>query len=183
MLIEMTLDEVRLATLLAQERWLAKFGSTDRPNYAKGKASGNLEHELLATIRANICEWAVAKALDLSWNVPMYPNSLHTRRSKIADVGINGEVRSVRTASGFPFWEKDKGRVIYGVRVHDLEYYSRIEVVGAFCADQYMLAQYRDNSINGWRVPISVVAELGLTSEAAKRSECLCKLGEHRCDV
>ena len=61
MIVELNKDEVRVCTMLAVERWLAKFGSVDQPNYAQGKADGKLEPEINANIRANICEWAVAK--------------------------------------------------------------------------------------------------------------------------
>ena len=54
MIVELSQEEVRVCTLLAVERWLTKFGSLDKPNYAEGKRLGKLEPELNANIRANL---------------------------------------------------------------------------------------------------------------------------------
>lgn len=154
MIIHMTPEEVRVCTSLAVERWLTKFGSQDQPNYAKGKADGKLEHELLANIRANVCEWAVAKHYNISWNVPWYPNELHPKRKLISDCGSNIEVRSVRTQDSIPFWKKDSDNWIVGAKVVDTEYYSSVEVFGRIKASDFMLDEYYDTYISGWRVPI-----------------------------
>ena len=110
-----------MCTHPAIERWMEKKGSVDKPNYAKGKANGVLEHELLANVRANICEWAVAKHYNLSWNYPLYPNDIHKDRKDLPDVGIDGEVRSIRTQTSIPFWSKDINKRIYGTKVLDTE--------------------------------------------------------------
>jgi len=153
-IVKLSKDEVRVCTLLAVERWLTKFGSTDRPNYAKGKEEGKLEHELTANIRANIAEWAVAKQYNEGWNVPWYPNELHRKRSKIADVGTNIEVRTVRTQNAVPVWSKDKDKVIVGAKVLDLEYFSLVEVYGYYNAADAFKDEWKDDSIQGWRIPI-----------------------------
>ena len=148
-----------MSTMLATERWLTKFGSEDKPNYAQGKADGKLEHELLSNIRANICEWAVAKQYDVSWNVPWYPNHLHPRRKGIADVGANFEVRSIRTQDSIPFWDKDRGNYVFGAKVLDTEYYSEVVVYGYIVAEHYMQDKWYDSYISGWRVPITEFKE------------------------
>lgn len=150
-IVELSQAEVRVCTNLAVERWLTKFSSVDKPNYADGKRAGRLEHELLANVRANVSEWAVAKHYNLSWNLPWYPNELHPRRKDISDVGTF-EVRTIRTNPAIPFWEKDRDRIIFGTKILDEEYYSKVEVYGWFKAEEYMFVQYRDESINGWRV-------------------------------
>ena len=152
-IVELSQEEVRVCTTLGVERWLTKFGSVDRPNYAEGKKSGRLEPELYANIRANVSEWAVARQYNLPWNVPWYPNRFHTQRKEIADVG-DFEVRTVRTYGAIPFWTKDAGRIIYGTKVLDEEYFSRVEIYGWFRADNYMKDDFYDTSINGWRVPV-----------------------------
>lgn len=157
MLVKIYQDEVRVCTQLATERWLTKFGSVDKPNYAEGKAAGRLEHELLANIRANISEWAVAKAYDLSWNVPWYPNELHPRRKNLPDAGKNIEIRTVRTKDAIPFWEKDFHKIIFGTKILDEEYYSLVEVYGYFYPDMYTQDQWYDSQINGWRVPVGLL--------------------------
>lgn len=154
MIVNLSKDEVRVCTMLAVERWLTKFGSVDRPNYADGKKAGRLEPEINANIRANVAEWAVAKAYNLQWSVPWYPNELHPMRKDIADVGANLEIRTVRTQSSIPFWSKDTGKTIVGVKVLDEEYYSQVQIYGSFVADDFMRDEYYQENIGGWRVPI-----------------------------
>ena len=151
--VHLSQAEVRVCALLAVERWLTKFGSEDRPNYSAGKRLGKLEPEINANIRANVAEWAVAKEYNLSWNVPWYPNELHKQRKNISDVG-DFEVRTVRTQPALPFWKKDAGRIIYGAKVLDEEYFSLVEVYGWFEADKFMNDKYYGKEIDGWRVPI-----------------------------
>ena len=153
MIVKLSQSEVRVCTSLGVERWLTKFGSEDRPNYAEGKKAGRLEPELMANIRANVSEWAVAKQYNLSWNVPWYPNELHGRRKDIPDVG-NFEVRTIRTQSAIPFWEKDAGRIVFGTKILDEEYFSEVEVYGWFEADKFMTNEFFDPAIAGWRVPV-----------------------------
>lgn len=108
MIVTLTKDEVRVCANLAVERWLAKMGSVDRPNYAAGKRLGKLEPEINANIRANVAEWAVARTYNMQWSVPWYPNELHGQRKDIPDVG-DVEVRTVRTRDSIPFWKKTQG--------------------------------------------------------------------------
>ena len=159
MIVALSQEEVRVCTMLGTERWLTKFGSVDRPNYAQGKADGKLEHELLSNIRANVCEWAVARQYSVSWNVPWYPNKYHTQRKEIADVHTNFEVRSIRTQDSIPFWEKDKNNIVFGAKVIDTEYYSEVEVYGYIVAQDYMQDKWYDSYINGWRVPVTEFKE------------------------
>ena len=154
MIVELNKDEVRVCTQLAVERWLTKFGSIDKPNYADGKATGRLEHELLANIRANVSEWAAAKAYNTTWSVPWYPNELHPQRKHLSDVGDLGEVRTVRTRAAIPFWLKDIDKLIIGTKILDEEYYTSVEVYGSISPLHFMNNNYRDEAINGWRVPV-----------------------------
>jgi len=154
MIIELTKDEVRVCTQLAVERWLTKFGSADQPNYAEGKVSGWLEHDLLASVRANVSEWAAAKRYNTTWSVPWYPNALHPQRKNLSDVGELGEVRTIRTRLAIPFWLKDINKLIIGTKILDEEYYTKVEVYGSITPRHFMNDKYRDESINGWRVPV-----------------------------
>jgi hypothetical protein len=156
LIVTLTPEEVRVCTILGTERWLTKFGSIDKPNYAQGKADGKLEHELLANVRANVCEWAVAKHYNLSWNTPWYPNNFHPYRKRISDVSHNGEVRSVRTQTSIPLWEKDKDTIIFGTKCLDTEFFSQVQVYGYCSANDYMKPEYWDNYINGWRIPVEL---------------------------
>jgi hypothetical protein len=155
-IVTLSKDEVRVCTLLAVERWLTKFGSIDKPNYAAGKRLGKLEPEINANIRANVAEWAVAKTYNLQWSVPWYPNEYHKQRKNISDVG-DLEIRTVRTQDSIPFWKKDLGRTIVGVKVLDEEYYSQVEIYGSFKANDYMNDEYYKADIEGWRVPIEQI--------------------------
>ena len=155
MIVTLGQDEVRVCTMLATERWLTKFGSVDKPNYAAGKVAGRLEHELLANIRANISEWAAAKVYNVSWNLPWYPNALHPTRKDISDVGKIGEVRTVRTRDAIPFWNKDFGKMIIGTKILDEDYYTSVEVYGHIDPAVYAKQEYRDETIDGWRVPVT----------------------------
>jgi len=166
MIVNLSKDEVRVCTLLAVERWLTKFGSIDRPNYAAGKRLGKLEPEINANIRANVAEWAVAKLYNQQWSVPWYPNELHTLRKNIPDVGNNLEVRTVRTQNSIPFWKKDINKIIIGVKVLDEEYYSQVEIYGSFKAKDYMDNAYFQTDINGWRVPIEEIRDSDIIGKA-----------------
>lgn len=159
MIVTLSKEEVRVCTMLATERWLTKFGSIDKPNYAQGKSAGRLEHELLANVRANVSEWAAAKLFNETWSVPWYPNELHPKRKDLADVGNMTEVRTVRTRDAIPFWAKDLNKVIVGTKILDEEYYTQVEVYGSIAPARYSIPAYRDESINGWRVPVT---EFGL---------------------
>lgn len=154
MIVELTKDQVRVCTMLAVEKWLQKWESTDKPNYAEGKRQGYLEHDLNASIRANVCECAVSVHYNTTWNVPFWPNELHARRNALPDVGAKTEVRNVRTQDSIPFWKKDGGKIIVGTKVLDEDHYSKIEIYGHINADDYMLDKYWDKNINGWRVPV-----------------------------
>ena len=154
-IVRLSKDEVGNCLVQSQQRFLMKWGSVDRLNYTNGKAKGLLEHDLLNALRAAIGEWAVAKHFNLTWNYSTYPNDFHHRRKSLPDVGVNGEVRTIRTQTGIPFWEKDKGKVIYGARVLDEVFFSEVELFQPFFADDFMLAEYADPAIGGWRVPIS----------------------------
>ncbi len=156
MIVDLSKDEVRVCTQLAIERWLAKWDSIDRPNYAEGKANGKLEHEVLANIRANVCEWAVAKLYNISWNVPWYPNELHPLRNAIADVGFQCEVRSVRTARAVPFWEKDMNKLLIATKCLDEITFSQVYVFGHLEPHLYMIDEFYDEDISGWRIPLEL---------------------------
>lgn len=157
MIIILSKDEVQFCTQAAVQRWFMKFGSTDRPNYAEGKINGKLEHELLASIRTLVAEWAVAKHFNLTWTFPVYPNELHSGRSKLPDVGVNGEVRTIRTQSGIPYWSKDANKIIYGAKVIDQEYFQKVKLFCPFNANESMKDEFKDESIQGWRMPINLI--------------------------
>lgn len=142
--------------MMAMERWLMKFGSTDRPNYAEGKKDGRLEPELMANVRTIVAEYAVAKATNKVYNFPWYPNELHPHRKHLPDVGGNIEVRTVRTYDEVPMWRKDAGKAIVACKVPDTEYFSEVEVYGWVMADDVIgNDSFADSYIGGWRYPLT----------------------------
>ena len=150
--ITLTKDEVRLCSILAVERWLIKWGSVNKLSYAQGKENGVLEHDLNANVRSITAEWAVAKHFGVVCSVPVYPNSDHPTRKDLPDVSHNGEVRTVRTRTSIPYWEKDRGKLLIGCKVIDADYYSEVEIFGHF--KPTFEAAHFDDASQSYRVPI-----------------------------
>jgi len=154
-IVQMTKDEIDVFSTIALKRWLAKWGSQDQPNYAKGKSEGRLEHEITANVRTILSEWAVAREYNFVMNVPWYPNSLHSQRGRLPDVGGNIEVRSARTRDCIAVWSKDEGKVIFGVRCLDPDFFSEFEILGAISFDEVVLhPEWQDSQFGGWAVPL-----------------------------
>lgn len=159
--ITLTIEEVRVCTLIAMERWFTKKDSIDRPGYAMGKRFGALEHELLANIRANVAEYAVSKHHGLPWTFPWYPNEEHPRRKNHPDVGVNLEVRTVRTKTEIAVWPKDvtKDAIIIAAKVTDDDYFTTVDIYGWYRAKDAKSVANRDPRIGGWRIPLSSFKE------------------------
>lgn len=155
--VTLTEAEIRVCTQPAVERWLLKRKATDKPGYAAGKASGKLQHELLANITANIAEYAVAKQFKQPWNFPWYMEDEHRHRKDHPDVGTNIEVRTVRTQNAIPIWQKDitKQAIIAAAKVTDTDYFSTIDIYGFYKATEARRDDWRDDFINGWRIPLT----------------------------
>lgn len=156
MIIDLSKDEVRVCTQFAIERWLMKWDAIDRPNYAEGKANGRLEHEVLASIRANVCEYAASKLYNVAWSVPWYPNESHIARARLPDIGNRGEVRSVRTSDAIAFWQKDLDKVLVATKCLDDATFSQVYVFGHLDPEPYAVDDYWDDSIRGWRIPLEL---------------------------
>lgn len=156
-IIRLTPDEIRVCSQIAVERWLLKQNSQDKPNYQTGKQNGALEHELLATIRANITEYAAAKLYEIPWTFPWYPNNQHPKRKDHPDAGTRTEVRTVRTRNAIPVWQKDidKQALIVGGKVLDPDYYTQVEIYGHLDARQAQRPDWFDTAANCWRIPIT----------------------------
>jgi hypothetical protein len=84
MILNMLQDEIDEAIRVGTTRYRRKFGSVDRPNYAKGKQNGSLEHELNASIRAAVAECAVALVTEQVWGGSYtYSNRFHEYRKHL----------------------------------------------------------------------------------------------------
>jgi hypothetical protein len=130
-IIKLSKEEVRACADIALNRWMMKWGSIDRPNYA-GANKTKLEPEIAANVRTIVAEYAVAKHYKLPMTFPFYTNEEHPYRKDFPDVGTNVEVKSIRTRDEIPVFPKDirDGWVLVGARVTDRDYYSEVEVFG-----------------------------------------------------
>mgnify|MGYP003333368966 CR=1 FL=1 len=86
MIVNLSKEEVRACADIALNRWMMKWGSIDRENYA-GDNKRNLEPEIAANVRTIVAEYAVAKLYKKSFTFPFYPNEEHPYRKDIAEVG------------------------------------------------------------------------------------------------
>lgn len=161
-LVELAKEEVRACADIALNRWMMKWGSTDRPNYA-GDNKKNMEPEIAANVRSIVAEYAVAKLYRKAFTFPFYTNEEHHFRKDIADVGQNIEVKSIRTRDEIPVFPKDlrDDWILVGAFVTDRDYYSTVKVYGwMHMSDVPEKAEWSvERDYNGkilrecWRVP------------------------------
>lgn len=160
MILNMLKDEIDEAIRVGTTRYRRKVDSVDKPNYAKGKEDGSLEHDLNAAIRSALAECAVALVTEQVWGASYtYSNRFHEHRWHLADVGQKTEVRTIRTSNAIPIWEKDKGKTIVGCEVIDPERFTKVKIFGYVIAEDAMQPQYFDPDprMNGWRYPIDLL--------------------------
>ena len=153
-IVNLSKDEVRACADIALNRWLMKWDSIDRPNYA-GENKAKLEPEIAANVRSIVAEYAVAKLYKKPLIFPFYPNEEHPFRKDIADVGVNIEVKSIRTKDEIPVFPKDirPGFLLVGARVLDRDYYSEVEVFG-WLPMEAMRDEWKYAPEGSWRVPL-----------------------------
>jgi hypothetical protein len=155
MIVTLTKEEVRACADIALNRWMMKFGSIDRPNYA-GDNKRFLEPEIAANVRTIVAEYAVAKLYKMPLVFPFYPNEEHSFRNTFPDVMPIFEVKSIRTRDEIPVFPKDveKGGVLVGVRVLDSDYYSQVEIYGWLELTQ-LKEEWKYAPEGSWRVPLT----------------------------
>ena len=71
MIVTLSKEEVRACADIALNRWMMKWGSIDRPNYA-GENKKFLEPEIAANVRTIVAEYAVAKLYKQPFVFPFY---------------------------------------------------------------------------------------------------------------
>lgn len=154
-IVKLSKEEVRACADAALNRWMMKWGSIDRPNYA-GDNKRFLEPEIAANVRTIVAEYAVAKLYKQPYVFPFYPNEEHGYRKDFPDVCPNFEVKSVRTKDAIPVFPKDirEGVVLVGVRVIDRDYYSEVEVYGWIPVEECTKPEWHYKPENSWRVPL-----------------------------
>jgi hypothetical protein len=168
-IVKLSKEEVALCADMGLHRWLMKFGSVDRPNYA-GENKRYMEPELMANVRSIVAEYAVSKLWQLPHVLPFYPNSEHSFRKDIPDVLPNLEVKNMRTRDAVPLFPKDirAGMLLVGTRVLDDDYFSQVEVYGWIPVEQCQQDDWWSVEMDGkrlcWRVPTSAFTDTKPTS-------------------
>jgi hypothetical protein len=154
-IVTLTQPEVRACADIALNRWMMKWGSIDRDNYA-GDNKKFLEPEIAANVRTIVAEYSVAKLYKQPLVFPFYPNSEHPYRKHFPDVMPNIEVKSVRTRDAIPVFPKDveKSGILVGVRVTDRDYYSHVEVYGWLPVEECNKPEWFYEPERSWRVPL-----------------------------
>ena len=163
MIVKLSKEEVRACADIALNRWMMKFGSVDRPNYA-GDNKRKLEPEIAANVRTIVAEYAVAKLYKLPMTFPFYPNEEHPYRKDIADVGESIEVKTVRTRDAIPVFPKDirAGWILVGAKVLDNDYYSEVEVYGWITMQEILKHdEWKYTPEGSWRVPLNAFNDSG----------------------
>lgn len=156
MIVNLSKEEVRACADIALNRWMMKWGSIDRENYA-GDNKRNLEPEIAANVRTIVAEYAVAKLYKKSFTFPFYPNEEHPYRKDIAEVGTNIEVKTIRTKDEIPVFPKDirEGWILVGARVLDRDYYSEVEVYGWLPMEEIPKhPEWKYAPEGSWRIPL-----------------------------
>lgn len=155
MIVTLSKEEVRACADIALNRWMMKWGSIDRPNYA-GDNKSKLEPEIAANVRTIVAEYAVAKLYKMPLNFPFYPNEEHSFRKDIPDVGSFVEVKSVRTRDDIPVFPKDikPNHILVGARVLDRDYYSEVEVYGWLRMEDTQRDEWKYAPEGSWRIPL-----------------------------
>jgi hypothetical protein len=154
-IVNLSKEEVRACADIALNRWMMKFGSIDRPNYA-GDNKRYLEPEIAANVRTIVAEYAVAKLYKQPFTFPFYTNEEHYFRKDFPDVMPCYEVKSVRTKDEIPVFPKDirAGVILVGARVLDRDYYSEVEVYGWLPTEECTKDEYHYPPENSWRIPL-----------------------------
>lgn len=170
-IVYLSKEEVRACADIALNRWMMKWGSIDRLNYA-GDNKTKLEPEISATIRTIVAEYAVAKLYKQPLVFPFYPNEEHSYRKEFADVGTVIEVKSIRTRDEIPVFPKDikEGFILVGARVIDRDYYSEVEVFGWLPMDEVQRDEWKYAPEGSWRIPLDQFYDTDLTDRLEKQS-------------
>jgi len=164
-IVKLSQAEVRACADIALNRWMMKFGSIDRPNYA-GDNKKFLEPEIAANVRTIVAEYSVAKLYKQPLVFPFYPNEEHSFRKHFPDVMPNYEVKSIRTRDAIPVFPKDieKSGLLIGVRVLDRDYYSEVEVYGWIRVEEAAKPEWYYEPEGSWRVPLDAFSDTVPTS-------------------
>lgn len=154
MIVNLTKEEVRACADVALNRWMMKWDSVDRPNYA-GANKAKLEPEVTANIRTIVTEYAVSKLYKTPLVFPFYDNSEHAWRSKFPDVMPNFEVKSIRTKDAIPLFKKDNkpGYLLVGTFVMNTNTFAEVDVFGWMPIEDGYKDEFWSANEGFWRIP------------------------------
>lgn len=102
--------EYEYAYQVGIRRYTANWEKRDAPHYDRAR----MELDRDAQVAAAICELAVARHINRYWHASVWTPSEHHRYRDQPDVGLNVEVRRVRTDVGPAVRERDAGRIVWG---------------------------------------------------------------------
>jgi hypothetical protein len=154
-IIKLVPDDIIVISGRADTLVKLKETSQNTENYQKGVDGNYLLPNYEAYRLAFAAERAVSYLLELPWN-ELYANRHHYAYGRIvSDVGLNVEVRTMRTDFRVPVkpYERD-GLIIYGCSVSDdLEW---VEVFGSITSEEAKNPKYyvEDPTFTGYRVPL-----------------------------
>lgn len=144
-------------------RFTANWCRGDAPHYRREL----MEEDRKAQAAAALCELAVAKYLNQYWHGSIWHVADQDKYRRMPDVGVDIEVRRVRTQAGVTVRRMDAGRTVWGARCADPEY-RKIELLGYVSADkalklcrgQYVLIPF-ENLTKPWKTASQESTESG----------------------
>lgn len=133
MIIELEPWEYEHAYQVGIRRYTENWGKADASYYNKS----SMEEDRNAQAASAICELAVAKYTNQYWHGSVWDGRKHKKYKDMPDVGLNIEVRRVRTQSGPAVRDKDLNRnlILWGAELVDAEY-RKVRLLGWIEADK-----------------------------------------------
>lgn len=127
MIVELEPWEYEHASHVGIGRVTANWGVQDAAHYEKSR----MQDDRTASVAGAICELAVAKHTNQFWSGSVWPRSAHDTYKHLPDVGMNIEVRRVRTGKKVAVRERDTGRglELWAARAVEPEFRS-VDVLG-----------------------------------------------------
>ena len=128
MIVKLETWEYEYASTIGIRRYTNNWGKPDAPYYDPTK----MEDNRTALVAAAIGELAVAKAINEYWSATIWKGPDHKKYKDLPDVGLNIEVRRVRTQDGPAVREKDlkkENLIIFGVVPIPKEF-TEVEILG-----------------------------------------------------
>lgn len=128
MIVKLETWEYEYASTIGIRRYTNNWGKPDASYYDPTK----MEDNRTALVAAAIGELAVAKAINEYWSATIWKGPDHKKYRDLPDVGLNIEVRRVRTQDGPAVREKDlkkENLIIFGVVPIPKEF-TEVEILG-----------------------------------------------------